>query len=195
MWFSTVLCVSKDNLHSTSHNLIFRPAALNPRAELSMARAAQTARSARPKLLCVDDSREELELRKQFLQMHGYHVRTAADGERALEILKQHRVDVVLLDFQMPGMGGSETAGHIRRLQPNTRIILFSGYLEPIPATAEALFDAVLWKGEPLRLLLSTLERMTNQSAATDQTRSARKPPVGLGGQRPLKRKKAGRSA
>src|SRR5437763_5519885 len=104
---------------------LVRPA-VKAGTELFMARAAQTARPARRKLLCVDDSTQELELRKQFLQMHGYQVRTAADGTHALEILKQHRVDAVLLDFQMPDMDGSETARLIRHVQPNVRIILFS---------------------------------------------------------------------
>lgn len=137
-----------------------------------MAKAPHLGSGAQPKLLCVDDSKQELELRKAFLELHGYQVFTAADGVSGLEVLRQFEVDAVLLDYQMPGLDGSETARRIRQLRPKTRIILFSGYLEPIAATDAALFDAVLWKGEPLRFLLNALERMTSNP---EQPRPARK--------------------
>jgi CheY-like chemotaxis protein len=113
----------------------------------------------------VDDSQEELELRKEFLEMHGYTVFTAADGNDGIELLRREHVDAVLLDFQMPGLDGGETARRMRKLRPKARIILFSGHLEPIPATHAAIFDAVLWKGEPLRLLLNLLEQITPRDA------------------------------
>lgn len=107
--------------------------------------------------------------------MHGYTVLTAADGNDGIELLRREDVDAVLLDFQMPGIDGSETARRMRKLRPNTRIILFSGYLEPIPATQAAMFDAVLWKGEPLRFLLNLLEQLTRNNGQPAQRR-ARKP-------------------
>src|SRR5581483_7669220 len=159
-----------------------------------MAKAAQTARSPRPKLLCVDDGKQELQLRRAFLKMHGYNVLTASDGFQALEILRQHRMDIVLLDFQMPGMNGSQTARRIREIQPDARIILFSGYLEPIPASEAALFDAVVWKGEPLHLLLDTLQHMTSKVSSSEQGRTSRKPSTAMGQARPSRHTRTRRS-
>lgn len=61
-------------------------------------------------------------------------VAEAADGEEALEKAKQHRPDVVLMDINMPGIGGLETTRRILQRLPETRIIAVSMHLdEPYP--------------------------------------------------------------
>jgi len=58
------------------------------------------------RILVVDDERDSRSLLARLLEMEGYTVMTAPNGERALEIAKTHRPDAITLDVMMPGMDG-----------------------------------------------------------------------------------------
>jgi len=152
----------------------------------------------RPTLLCIDDSESELEIRKTVLQFHGYRVLTAENGREGLELIAENKVDVVLLDYQMPEMNGVTVARKIRRISPGTHIILYSGFLAPLPEQQLRLFDALVGKGENLALLPSMLESIvktrTEPSAGRfDHNHLHRKPVAGVR-ERPNKPRVAGGS-
>ncbi|MFO7257360.1 MAG: response regulator transcription factor [Bacteroidota bacterium] len=71
------------------------------------------------KILVVDDEEPIRELLKYNLQKTGFEVKTASDGEQALDIAKKFLPDVVLLDIMMPKMDGVETC---RRLRDNPQL-------------------------------------------------------------------------
>ena len=64
----------------------------------------------------------------------GYRVEMAENGEEALEIYKQSleesdAIDLLFMDLTIPGgMGGKETIGHLKRLNPDVKAVVFSGY-------------------------------------------------------------------
>ncbi len=62
----------------------------------------------KPVALAVDDEESNLLVLKMPMRKEGYHLITASSGQEALEILSTTRVDVVLLDWMMPGMSGIE---------------------------------------------------------------------------------------
>jgi two-component system, OmpR family, KDP operon response regulator KdpE len=66
------------------------------------------------RILIVDDDPQIRRVMKVTLTGQGYEVDDAKNGEGALEKLREHRFDLVLLDMNMPGMGGLETCRHIR---------------------------------------------------------------------------------
>lgn len=66
------------------------------------------------RILVVDDDPQIRRVMKVTLTGQGYEVDDAKNGEEALEKLREHRFDLVLLDMNMPGMGGLETCGLIR---------------------------------------------------------------------------------
>ena len=66
------------------------------------------------RVLVVDDSDAIRELIVVNLELEGYDVRSAADGEQALEVVRQWRPDVVTLDVVMPRLDGFETLGRLR---------------------------------------------------------------------------------
>jgi two-component system alkaline phosphatase synthesis response regulator PhoP len=68
------------------------------------------------KVLVVDDEEPILELLKYNLEKEGYDVKTANDGQRAVEIAKKFIPDLVLLDIMMPKMDGVETCRQIREI-------------------------------------------------------------------------------
>lgn len=67
-----------------------------------------TASTAQPLILAVDDEASNLQLLRQILQDH-YRLLFAKDGARALELARQEKPDLILLDVMMPGMTGYET--------------------------------------------------------------------------------------
>ena len=66
-------------------------------------------------ILAIDDEEHILELLSYNLEKEGYKVLTAESGEQGLEILKQEKVNLVLLDIMLPGMDGMEVLKQLRR--------------------------------------------------------------------------------
>jgi two-component system, OmpR family, KDP operon response regulator KdpE len=67
-----------------------------------------------PRILVVDDDRQIARAVRTNLQVRGYEVMTAANGETALDVLRADAVDLVLLDLSLPGMDGHEVIGRVR---------------------------------------------------------------------------------
>lgn len=65
-------------------------------------------------ILVADDEPDNVDVVAETLEYHGVTVRTAANGEEALDILKSFVPDLVLLDLSMPKMDGWETRRHIK---------------------------------------------------------------------------------
>lgn len=110
-------------------------------------------------LLCIDDEVSILELRKLLLQQQGYEVCTADSGEKGLELFRKEAIDAVLLDYLMPGMKGDEVAREIRRLSPQTPIILVTGFLS-LEQSQVCDVDAFVTKGQSPEVLLATLRNL-----------------------------------
>jgi two-component system, cell cycle sensor histidine kinase and response regulator CckA len=83
-------------------------------------------------ILVADDESTILKLAKRMLVRLGFSVLTAADGREAFNVYKQNHamIDCVLLDFTMPHMNGQETFAEIRRINPDAKVVLCSGYNE-----------------------------------------------------------------
>jgi CheY-like chemotaxis protein len=115
---------------------------------------------ARPSILCVDDSPDILDICRTMLQADGYQVFTANSGPDALQFLKLHPVDAVVIDNIMPGMNGVDLAREIKRLAGNVLVVMYSSSLredERFP-----FVDSCLSKGTgpiALRRLLDSLLR------------------------------------
>ena len=83
------------------------------------------------RILLVDDEREAAELLSKRLTRRGCLCRCAHSGEEALELLKDQRPDVVVLDVKMPGIGGMSTLEKIKSLYPGIEVIMLSGHADP----------------------------------------------------------------
>ena len=80
-------------------------------------------------VLFVDDEKMVLEVGSLMLQKLGYSVLTASTGHEAIEILKENKVAFVILDMKMPEMNGYEIYPQLKKIQPNVKILLASGYM------------------------------------------------------------------
>jgi len=83
-------------------------------------------------ILIVDDEEMVVRMTVSLFQRGGYETLTAENGEEAVALYREHQEDIVgvLLDMTMPGMNGEETFTQLRRINPNVRVVLTSGYNE-----------------------------------------------------------------
>jgi len=79
------------------------------------------------KILLVDDEEEFTNSLAQRLETRGFDVHTAYNGDDALTRVRDHEVDVVILDVLMPGKSGVETLREIKQLKPITEVIMLTG--------------------------------------------------------------------
>jgi len=73
-------------------------------------------------ILVVDDELDILEMTRIMLESSGFEVITASDGEKALEIVEEKTIDLILLDAVMPGIHGLDVCRALKR-NPKTKII------------------------------------------------------------------------
>ena len=84
-------------------------------------------------ILVVEDEQNMLNVLERILLGHRYKVLKATDGEKALDIYRCHdqTIDVVLLDIGLPKISGRDVLFEIKNNNPDAKIIVASGYLEP----------------------------------------------------------------
>ena len=81
-------------------------------------------------VLCVEDNETNLKFITNIMSRHTANIRTASDGNVALDIMKKNEFDIVLLDIRMPVMDGIETIRHIRAAEAENK-----GYTPVIAVT------------------------------------------------------------
>ena len=79
-------------------------------------------------ILLVDDETDLRTITYEVLESMGYKVLEAADGEAALQIIGNNRIDLLITDIVMPVMGGIELAREVRNRNQNMPIIFITGY-------------------------------------------------------------------
>lgn len=80
------------------------------------------------KILVVDDEQEFLNMIRLRLEASDYDVITALDGKEALEKLKKHKPDAVLLDILLPGMNGLEVLKKIRSENRSLPVFIITAF-------------------------------------------------------------------
>jgi CheY-like chemotaxis protein len=117
-----------------------------------------------PLVLCADDDEDILALLALRLEQAGYDVARAADGERALELARELRPDVAVLDVMMPRRSGTELI-EILRADPETRamrMVLLSARVQQgdVARGLEAGADAYLPKPFRANDLVSVVQQL-----------------------------------
>jgi CheY-like chemotaxis protein len=79
------------------------------------------------RVLVIDDERLVRELLRDVLSREGYQVLTAENGQNGLDVFRQHRPDVTLLDLHMREMNGIDVLEQIRMLDRSARVIMLTG--------------------------------------------------------------------
>ena len=117
-------------------------------------------------LLCIDDNEDVLECEKLFLESFGYTVLTAPSGGKGLELAAVYPVDVVIVDYLMPEMHGQAVVLEMRRLRPETPIIMLSGEVD-IPEQVLEWVDAFVAKDRLSSHLVPAIAQLQGRGPTT----------------------------
>lgn len=121
---------------------VYFPAVSDPVESPRKPVVVPTSPSGSETVLLVEDEAAVRGLLRRFMDGKGYRVLEAADGEEALSVVESEagRIDLLLTDLVMPGMGGFELAHRLEAKLPEVKILFMSGYSEG----AEAFFNSGL---------------------------------------------------
>jgi CheY-like chemotaxis protein len=118
---------------------------------------------AAPLVLLVDDYADAREMYAEFLELYGYEVMQAADGEQALAKAAERRPDVVLMDLSLPGLDGREATRRLKA-DPETAsvpVVILSGM--PSEYARKSGADAFLTKPCEPGDLVEAIKRLLGQ--------------------------------
>src|SRR5215469_8370478 len=97
-------------------------------------------------VLVVDDERSNIESLEKILLREGMRVLGAPDARQALELVRSHRVNVLLTDLMMPGTTGLELLRAVRQVAPDVEVVLMTAYGSveaAVSAMREGAYDFV----------------------------------------------------
>jgi len=98
----------------------------------------------KPLILIVDDEETQRIVLKKMLTREGYDVKTASNGIDALDRFREATADVIVTDIKMPDMSGLELFKEVKRLNPDTSVILMTAY-GSIESAVQAMADGALY--------------------------------------------------
>ena len=79
-------------------------------------------------ILVVEDGKSQREMLRDFLKDEGYEVLEAENGEKALKKIKENYLDLLLLDYRMPGIDGMKVLEKVKRINPEIDVIMMTAY-------------------------------------------------------------------
>lgn len=125
-------------------------------------------------ILVVDDEAQITRVLKTTLSGHGYGVRTAADGEEALQIMKEWSPDLIMTDLRMPNMDGLELCRRVRAQSRTPIIVLSVKGEEAIKVEAlDAGADDYITKPFSVNELLARIRATLRRASSPEQPDSA----------------------
>jgi len=113
-------------------------------------------------ILCVEDNKTHLRLRKAVLEHNGYFVASAANATDAMRLFRGSPVCLVLTDHFLRGTTGTELAAQMKKLKPEVPIVLYSGHLPESMTNV----DCFIHKGDSVEHFLSMIGNLVQRSAA-----------------------------
>ena len=140
-----------------------------------------------PHILLVDDNPDGLLVRRALLEELGYTVEVAENGEKGLALFQTSNFDVVVTDYRMPKMNGVEMIARIRQSDPHARVVLLSGFAEPLGLTAENTgADSVISKSanEPGHLARAVKRLVNAGKRKPPSSQNGARKPAQKGGQK-----------
>ena len=119
-----------------------------------------------PTVLVVDDDDLQRSLYEEELMDEGYNVITASDGRQALNVAKEQKPDLVIMDVNMPVMDGLDTLSRLLEADRGIPVIIHTAYASYRESFASWSADAYIVKNSDLTELKETVKRLLSERAA-----------------------------
>ncbi len=113
------------------------------------------------RILLVDDDQAARESIKLLLTIDRHYVVEASGGAEAIELLRWQSFDLVILDYFMPELQGSQVALRMKQIEPSLPILMITAYLEKL-GSADKPVDAVLGKPVAVEELRQAIAKLVS---------------------------------
>jgi DNA-binding response OmpR family regulator len=122
----------------------------------------------KPNILVVDDEPVARQSLSDILRLEGFSVSTVPNGQAAVEYVRTHPIDLMVVDLRMPGMDGLEVVQVVNQVSPETEIILLTAYgttESAIQALRLRVHDYLLKPASPSQIISSIKKGLARRDA------------------------------
>lgn len=120
---------------------------------------------AKPRIVAIDDEVEFIDMLTSYFAPRGYDIDVAIRGAKGIELVKEKKPDVVLMDLKMPGIDGDEVLRLLKSMQPSPKVIFVTAYDDGGKTKARLLkMGAYAYFDKPIASL-KELEEVINKAA------------------------------
>jgi len=127
-------------------------------------------------ILVVDDEPVARQSLTDILKLEGYNVTSAPNGQAAVEYVRTHPIDLMIVDLRMPGMDGLEVVQVVNQVSPETEVILLTAFGSTetaIQALRLRIHDYLLKPASPAQVLASVKKGLARHSSRSRVSNSA----------------------
>ena len=118
----------------------------------------------KPRIVAIDDEAEFIDMLQNYFSLREYEIHVATRGTRGIEIVKEKKPDVVLMDLKMPGIDGDEVLKLLKSMDPSPKVIFVTAYDDGGKTKARLLkMGAYAYFDKPISSL-RTLEDTINKA-------------------------------
>lgn len=119
----------------------------------------------KPKIVAIDDEAEFIDMLNNYFVPRGYEIDVAVRGTKGIELVKEKKPHVVLLDLKMPGIDGDEALALLKSMKPAPKVIFVTAYDDGGKTKARLLkMGAYAYVDKPISSL-KDLEEIVNKAA------------------------------
>ncbi len=120
----------------------------------------------KPRIVAIDDEVEFVDMIKNYFELRGYDIAVAVRGTKGIELVKEKKPDVVLIDLKMPGIDGDEVLALLKSMSPSPKVIFVTAYDDGGKTKARLLkMGAYAYFDKPIASL-KVLEDMVNNAVS-----------------------------
>ena len=119
-------------------------------------------------ILVVDDENVARQSLTDILKLEGYNVMSAPNGQAAVEFIRTHPVDLMVVDLRMPGMDGLEVVQVVNQIAPDTEIILLTAFASTdsaVQALRLRIHDYLIKPAAPVQVIASVKKGLARHAA------------------------------
>lgn len=121
-------------------------------------------------IIVVDDEPVARQSLSDILKLEGYNVASAPNGQSAVEYVRMHPVDLMIVDLRMPGMDGLEVVQVVNQISPDTEVILLTAFGSTetaIQALRLRIHDYLLKPASPAQIIATVKKGLARRSGRT----------------------------